>query len=245
MWSSCAWVSTNASTSSRRSSTWRRSGRIRSTPGSSCVGEQHAAVDDQQPAQMLENGHVAADFADPAQRGDPQTARGQRPRWFEFCVHYRSTAAARISAASASICSGRGRKLRQPRVADLDALQPQPLLGQGDAAQPRLGIAQRPERHVDLARGRDVTRGERRQHVSQLAGGEMAPYADETDGPHRQPRQVQRVVTGVVRQPVSAMICPPPCRSPLASLTATMFGCSASLRMVSHSIGTTDRGGMS
>ena len=38
MWSSCAWVSTSASTSSRRSSTWRRSGRIRSTPGSSCVG---------------------------------------------------------------------------------------------------------------------------------------------------------------------------------------------------------------
>ena len=38
MWSSCAWVSTSASTSSRRSSTWRRSGRIRSTPGSSWVG---------------------------------------------------------------------------------------------------------------------------------------------------------------------------------------------------------------
>ena len=36
--------------------------------------EQHAAVDDQQPAQVLENGHVAADFADTAQRGDPQPA---------------------------------------------------------------------------------------------------------------------------------------------------------------------------
>jgi hypothetical protein len=33
--------------------------------------EQHPAVDDQQPAQMLENGHVAADLADTAQRGDP------------------------------------------------------------------------------------------------------------------------------------------------------------------------------
>ena len=49
--------------------------------------EQHPAVDDQQPAQMLENGHVAADFADAAQRGDPQTARGQRPRRCEFLVH--------------------------------------------------------------------------------------------------------------------------------------------------------------
>jgi len=39
MWSSCAWVSTMASTSSRRSSTWRRSGRIRSTPGSSWPGK--------------------------------------------------------------------------------------------------------------------------------------------------------------------------------------------------------------
>ena len=41
--------------------------------------EQHPAVDDEQPAQMLENRHVAADFADPAQRGDPQPAGGQRP----------------------------------------------------------------------------------------------------------------------------------------------------------------------
>ncbi len=45
--------------------------------------------------------------------------------------------------------------------------------------------------------------------------------------------------------PVSAMIIAPPCRSPLASLTATMFGCGASVRMVSQSIGTTERGGMS
>ena len=38
MWSSCAWVSTSASMSSRRSSMWRKSGRIRSTPGSSWLG---------------------------------------------------------------------------------------------------------------------------------------------------------------------------------------------------------------
>ena len=47
-------------------------------------GEQHPAVDDQQPAEMLENRHVPADFADPAKRGDPQAAGGQWPRWFEF-----------------------------------------------------------------------------------------------------------------------------------------------------------------
>jgi hypothetical protein len=46
--------------------------------------EQHAAVDDQQPAEVLENRHVPADFADPAQGGDPQAARGQWPRWSEL-----------------------------------------------------------------------------------------------------------------------------------------------------------------
>ncbi len=69
------------------------------------TGEQHPAIDDQQTAEMLENRHVAADFADAAQCGHPQAPRGQRPRRFEFLVHYRSTAAARMSAASASICS--------------------------------------------------------------------------------------------------------------------------------------------
>ena len=38
------------------------------------LGEQHAAVDDQQPAVELEDGHVAADLAEPAQRHDPQAA---------------------------------------------------------------------------------------------------------------------------------------------------------------------------
>ena len=65
--------------------------------------EQYAAIDDQQPAEMLENRHVAADFADATERGDPQASPGQRPRRSEICIHYRSTAAARMSAANASI----------------------------------------------------------------------------------------------------------------------------------------------
>src|SRR4051812_35071120 len=68
--------------------------------------EQHPAVHDQQPAQMLENRHVAADFADATQRCDPQSSGGQRPRWREFLVHWRNTVAARISAANASMASG-------------------------------------------------------------------------------------------------------------------------------------------
>ena len=42
------------------------------------LGEQHAAVDDEQPPVVLEDGHVAADLAQAAERDDPQAALGQR-----------------------------------------------------------------------------------------------------------------------------------------------------------------------
>ncbi|SLI69787.1 Uncharacterised protein [Mycobacteroides abscessus subsp. abscessus] len=38
------------------------------------LGEQHATVDDQQLAAVLENRHVAADFADTAEREHPHAA---------------------------------------------------------------------------------------------------------------------------------------------------------------------------
>ena len=41
------------------------------------LGEQHAAVDDQQPAVELEHGHVAADLAQAAQRHDAQAPSGR------------------------------------------------------------------------------------------------------------------------------------------------------------------------
>ena len=40
------------------------------------LGEEHAAVDDQQAAAVLEDRHVAADLAEAAERGDPQAALG-------------------------------------------------------------------------------------------------------------------------------------------------------------------------
>src|SRR5579875_4069342 len=40
---------------------------------------------------MLENRHVAADFTDAAQRGDPQSARGERTWRAELVVHLRLT----------------------------------------------------------------------------------------------------------------------------------------------------------
>jgi len=42
--------------------------------------EEHAAVDHEQPAGVLEHGHVAADLADAAQCDDPQAAFGQLGR---------------------------------------------------------------------------------------------------------------------------------------------------------------------
>ena len=43
-------------------------------PGLLLLGEQHAAVDDHQPAGVLEHGHVAADLGQPAEGDDPQAA---------------------------------------------------------------------------------------------------------------------------------------------------------------------------
>ena len=41
------------------------------------LGEEHAAVDDEQLALRLEDGHVAADLAEPAERDDPQAVVGE------------------------------------------------------------------------------------------------------------------------------------------------------------------------
>ena len=202
------------------------------------AGEQHPAVDDQQPAEMLENRHVAADFADATQRGDPQTARGQRPRRCEICVHYRSTAAARMSAASASIwsgvagtCGSRGSPTSMPcsRSPALAIVTPPRRLW---------ASLERAERDVDLARRGDVAGSERRQHLSQLARGDVAPDADEPDRAHRQPRQVQRVVTRVVRQTGLGDDLPAAVQIALGVLDPRRCSdVSASARMVSHSIG--------
>ena len=76
-----------------------------------------------------------------------------------------------------------------------------PCLGHRDPAQPGLRVVERTECDVALARRRDVAGGERRPHVSQLARRDVGPHADEPRRTHRQPRQVQRIVAGVVGQP--------------------------------------------
>jgi hypothetical protein len=63
--------------------------------------EQHAAVDDKQPTEVLKNRHIATDFADTTQCGDAQSSCCQWSRGKHWLGH-RSTAAARMSAANSS-----------------------------------------------------------------------------------------------------------------------------------------------
>jgi hypothetical protein len=49
------------------------------------LGEEHAAVDDEQAPAVLEHGHVPADFADPAECDDAEPAVRERTGWGELC----------------------------------------------------------------------------------------------------------------------------------------------------------------
>jgi hypothetical protein len=60
---------TTASTWSSLPSRYSKSGRI---------GEQHAAVDDEQPAAVLEDRHVPADLTEAAERDNAQAAPAKR-----------------------------------------------------------------------------------------------------------------------------------------------------------------------
>ena len=48
------------------------------------LGEEDAAVDDEQAAAVLEDRHVAADLAEAAERGDAQAVLGKLRRGAEF-----------------------------------------------------------------------------------------------------------------------------------------------------------------
>lgn len=48
------------------------------------LGEEHSAVDDQETASVLEDRHVPADFAEAAERGDPEAALREGGRCAEF-----------------------------------------------------------------------------------------------------------------------------------------------------------------
>ena len=62
------------------------------------LGEQDAAVDDEQAAGVLEDGHVAADLTEPTQRDDAQGAAGQGRRQGELGVRVTHVSPGGISA---------------------------------------------------------------------------------------------------------------------------------------------------
>ena len=64
MWSSQPWVRTSATTSASRSMMASRPGRIRSMI---IFREEHTAVDQQEPAAILQDGHVATDVTETAE----------------------------------------------------------------------------------------------------------------------------------------------------------------------------------
>ena len=69
MWSSWPCVSTTPRMSSRRSRIGREVGQDQVDARLVLLGEEHAAVDDEELAVELEDGHVAADLAETAERG--------------------------------------------------------------------------------------------------------------------------------------------------------------------------------
>ena len=77
-------------------------------PGLVGLGEEHAAVDDEQPAGVLEDRHVAADLAETAERDDAQGAVRQRGRRTEVrmrMAHGSSTPPAARSTRNVASCS--------------------------------------------------------------------------------------------------------------------------------------------
>ncbi len=72
------------------------------------LGEQHAAVDDQQPAVVLEDGHVAADLAEAAERDDPEAPLRQGGRCGELGMGVAQVSPCLQEAGRRESCSQRG-----------------------------------------------------------------------------------------------------------------------------------------
>ena len=157
MWSSWAWVNTSASMSSRRPSMWRRSGRIRSTPGSSWPGNST-------PQSMISSRPRCSKtvMLRPISLMPPSAVTRKPPgasgpggceRAARRCSPGSSQRRRSSEHAGGPHVGGqrldlfrRGRNLRQPRITSLDAQQPKSLLGHRDAAEPVLCIVERAER---------------------------------------------------------------------------------------------------
>ena len=176
--------------------------------GLAVLGEQHAAVDDEQAAAVLEDRHVAADVAEPAERDDAQPVGRQRRRGAELGVRV------------ASCDRTRSRRRRRRRARARGAPCPSRGIGSsGSRSAPPPGrawcssaafTAMTPWVRVmiasvtgtsssfELAREGDVAGLVREDRRQDAVGDEVAGDADRTHRADGQQRQVEGVVAGVV-----------------------------------------------
>ena len=124
------------------------------------VGEEHAAVDDEQLAVVLEDGHVAPDGTEAAQWHHPQAAPGQRRRELQLEVR-------------------RGHRGSPPRPRSLRAAAPLSLGGRLDQRRAHRAGRQalRGQRRLDQDRARaaEDAREDRQQLVVQRQGAATSP----------------------------------------------------------------------
>ena len=181
-----------------------KSGRIRSTPGLLGLGEQDAAVDDQQLAVELQHGHVAADLAQPAERHDAQAALGQRRRGLEVQVrlgdltaHSAMPAGGQVDAQLRDLLGG-GVDQRRPDRAGRQAQLAQRRLDHDRALGAEDAGVDRQQALVDRARLDQVAGLDGGDELGQPGADEVADHADDADGAERQQREVQHVLAAVV-----------------------------------------------
>ena len=90
-------------------------------PGMVLLGEEHPAVHDEQPTVVLEDGHVAADLAEAAERDHPEAAPGQGRRRGQLGVGMAHSRPASASAARRAPTSSSSRGTRGPRTRRLSS----------------------------------------------------------------------------------------------------------------------------
>ncbi len=135
-----------------------------------------------------------------------------------------------------------GCNLRKAWFSDIDSDESQTRLRSADTAEAGNGTNHRDQTEVYLARAGDIAGHERGVKVAETTRNKMADDADEAGGAHSEPRQIQRVVAGEELELGGADQLCAGVEVALGVLDGLIRGCSASRRIVSVSMGTTERG---
>ena len=147
------------------------------------VGEQHAAVHDEQPATVLEDRHVPADLAEAAERDDAQPVARQLARRGEVGVRVAQQLDAARGQVERQLVSFRvgGGQQREPYRAAREAEQVERGLGHHRALVAEQPVVDRDELVVELPGPGHVTGAERVDHLVQPVPHHVTDHADEAD----------------------------------------------------------------